>query len=98
MATNGSIECDDSVCFKLSECDVQYGGCLPDLEERLYSPVGLPCVLFDDAAATAVEHTGGDEISNVQGALTCIQCQEIFIWFLFASKQPEYGVHPVTNS
>ena len=46
---------------------------MPDIEEKLYSTAGLPCVLFDDAAATAVEHTGGDVISNVQGALTCIQ-------------------------
>ena len=68
MATNGSIECDDSVCFKLSECDVQYGGGMPDLEERLYSPVGLPCVLFDDAAVK-VEHT----VSDMNGILTCGQ-------------------------
>jgi len=69
----GSIEVDDSVCFELGGCDVQHGRYVPDIEEKLYSTAGLPCVLFDDAAATAVEHTGGDEISNVQGALTCIQ-------------------------
>ena len=68
MATNGSIECDDSVCFRLSECHVQYGGGMPDLEERLYSPVGLPCVLFDDAAVK-VEHT----VSDMHGNLTCVQ-------------------------
>ena len=53
MATNGSIDIDDSVFFELSKRDVQYGGCVPDLEEKICSPAGLPCVLFDDAAATA---------------------------------------------
>ena len=53
MATNGSIDIDDSVFFELSKRDVQYGGCVPELVEKLCSPVGLPCVLFDDAAATA---------------------------------------------
>ena len=63
MATNGSIDIDDSVHFELSECDVQHGGCVPALEEKLYSPVGLPCILFDEAAAASDEH----------GTLTCVQ-------------------------
>ena len=43
---------------------------MPDLEERLYSPVGLPCVLFDDAAVKVeVERT----LSDVHGNMTCVQ-------------------------
>ena len=68
MATNGSIDIDDSVFFELSKCDVQYGGCEPDLEEKFCSPAGLPCVLFDDAAATA-ELT----MSEKHGNTTCVQ-------------------------
>ena len=68
MATNGSVDIDDSVHFELSECDVQHGGCVPDLEEKLYSPVGLPCILFDEAAAI-IEFTVSDE----HGTLTCVK-------------------------
>ena len=73
MTKIGSIEVDDSVCFELGGCDVQHGKCVPDVVEKLYSTAGLPCVLFDDAAAVAVEQTMGDETSDEQGTLTCIQ-------------------------
>ena len=72
MTKIGSIEVDDSVRSELSECDVQHGGYVPDVVEKLYSPVGLPCVLYDDAAVT-VEHTRGDEMSDEHGTLTCVQ-------------------------
>ena len=41
---------------------------MPDVGKKLYSPVGLPCVLYDEAAV-AVELTRGDEISDEHGTL-----------------------------